>query len=306
MSPVTRKATPVAAVAFGALSNYSGGFTLPEGDYALEFDVQMFAGTKQDGSKAGPERLGVMVTAHPLAGGEPTQQFYSMGGKAHLSFAPNPETGKGLVLVPGGAGGSLNNQTNWVLLLKSLYDCGLPEGVFSDDFSTLDGIHVHTAVVPEPESRKGFGAKTGEAEQEERKPGLVAVVTEIKEDGKPWEGSGGIPGAEAPAPVKAGPKAVAKVAPKVAPKAAPAPVEEEVSDEDAVHVAAISGMTSVLEKNPTGCTKIKLRTDTFKAVEEDQRQAVIETYFNKGDDVLNQILGELGYNIVGAMVKAIA
>jgi hypothetical protein len=93
-----------------------------------------------------------------------------------------------------------------------MYDCGLPEGIFTNDLSVLDGIHVHTQNILEPEDRKGFGSQTGEV-AEERRSGLVPVVTEIKEDGKPWEGTGGIPEAAAtPAPVKAGPKAVVKPA----------------------------------------------------------------------------------------------
>src|SRR5437016_3811459 len=143
---------PTAGVDFGSMGSYSGGFTLPEGDYSIEFEVAMERlNDKQQGRSP---RLGVYLHATPLAGGDVFDQFLSMGGKAALSFAPDPNTGKGLVSIPGGAGGGLNNSTNWYMFLKSLYDCGLPEGIFTNDFTVLDGINVHTQNVPEPEERK--------------------------------------------------------------------------------------------------------------------------------------------------------
>lgn len=287
---------------FGSLDFYVAGGGMPEGDYALEFIVLMFQAKKLTGANAGPERLGVQIKAHPLAGGEPREQFYSMGGNAHLSFQPDPETGKGLVAVPGGPGSNLNNQTNWAIFLRSLYDSGLPIGIFENDLSVLDGVHVHMANIPEPEERKGFGAsKTGEA-GEERKPGLIAVVTEIKEDGKPWEGTGGLDIAAPKAAPKAGPKAVAAPAKK----AAPAPVAEETGEGEDVSEAAIQGTSSVLEKSPQGVTKLALRTGTFKAVNEklggEMANAVINTYFGS-DDTLNVLLGQLGYVVAGGQVK---
>jgi hypothetical protein len=328
-----RPAAPAAApapvapsgVSFGSLGFYSGGFQLPEGDWALEFNAQMFQPMKQTGQPAGPARLGVMVTAHPMAngdftGGEAHEQFYSMGSKAHESFQPNPETGKGLVPVPGGPAQGMNNSTNWFFLLKSLYDCGMPEKVFDNDLSVLDGIWVHTQNVPEPEDRKGFGAKTGEAATTEpdRKPGLIAIVTEIKENGKPWESTGGLPEA---APVAAAPAAlrpqVAKPGPKPvaarpvarpAPVAAPVAAAAEAGDED-VMTAAVNGVSAVLEKNPQGVSKLLMRTGTFKAVGDavgaEMAQAVIDTFFGN-DEALNSVLNQVGYGIAGAQVKVLA
>lgn len=315
MSPVVRKpaAAPVEGVNFGSLAQYTGGFILPEGDYALSFNVVLNQTMDKNNQPKGDPRLGVMVDAYPLAGGEAQQQFFSMGSKAAQSYAPNPDTGKGVVALPGGAGGALNNKTNWFLFLKSLYDCGLPEGIFVNDLTTIDGIHVHTQNIPEPEDRKGFGSQTGEV-AEERRNNLIPVVTEIKEDGKPWEGTGGLPEAPAAAaPVKAGPKAVAKpaiVKPAAKPVAKPAPVAEVVEaagDEDVLN-GAINGISAVLgeEKNANGCTKLLLRTSTFKAVNAaaggEMAQAVIDTFFGS-DEALNGVLNQLGYAVVGTNVK---
>lgn len=314
-----RRTAAVAAptgVNFGSLDMYVAGGGLPEGDYVFsDLSVQMYQAQTQAGVARGPARLGVMITLIPLS--DPREenartQFYSMGGSADKSFAPNPETGKGIVPVPGGPGTTLNNGTNWALLLKSLYDCGLPEGIFSNDVSVLEGTHVHIINVPEPEERRGFVNKnaTGEAPMEERKNATVAIVSEIKDDGKPWENTGGIP----EAPVAAAPKAGVKVMPKprvngaVKPVAAPAPAAAPSGDED-VEVAAITAVSSFIEKNPNGMSRLLLKTGTFKAVKDaqgdDMASAVTETYF-ANDDVLNALLGQFGYSIQGAMIKPAA
>jgi len=298
-----KKATAPAVVGLniGSLDFYTGGGGLPEGDYALEFNAQMFQATDAKGVTKGPFRLGVMVTAHPLSDPSPEAvktQFYSMGTSAHLSFAPNPETGKGVVAVPGGPASTLNNSTNWAILIKSLYDSGLPQGVFTNDFTVIDGIHVHMQHQAEPVERAGFQSKTAEF-TEDRKPGSIAVVTEIKEDGKPWDGSGGIPEAVAPA------KTAGKVAPKAATKAAAKAPAAEVEDE--VLIAAQSGITSVLEKKPNGCPKLALRTGCFMYIKDalksvDMAQAVIDTYFGT-DEALESVVSQLGYTVDGPMVK---
>lgn len=304
-------------VNFGDLGFYVHGGGLPEGNYALEFQVQMYQAKKQSGETAGPSRLGVMMTAYSLTNpaAEPRTQFYSMGSKAHESFAPNPDTGKGLVPVAGGSGAStLNMSTNWAFFLKSMYDCGLPQGVFTNDLTVLDGVHAHVHNVPEPEERKGFvQSKTSEVESEPRKNQTIAIVSEILENGSPWEGGGGIPEKEvtaaAPKPaanMKAPAKTAPKIAPKVAPKAPPAPPSGEMSEEELMD-AAVQGVTSVLEKNPDGCGKLVLRTGTFKAIQasagDDAAQAVLDTFFGS-DEALNSVLSQLGYTVSGAKIVA--
>lgn len=322
MAPIKRPAAVApppapSGVNFGDLSMYAGGFTLPEGNYAFVFNAVMHAGFKQ--TTLAP-RLGIMVDAYPLDGGEPKPTFFSMGSGADKSFAPDPDTGKGLVPIPGAPASTFNNQTNWALFLKSLYDCGLPAGVFTNDLTVLDGIWVHTQNVPEPEERKGFGtrAATGEAattEPEKRGNQLTTVITEILEGGKPWEGGGGIP-AEGAAPVAAPAKAPAKpnLRPVSRPAAAPAPAPAaataaDSTDEEAVQEAAINGMSAVLEKAPNGVTKLLLRTGTFKAVSAavsaEMASAVISNYV-ENEANLTAILGQLGYALVGGQIKPAA
>lgn len=294
-------------VGFGDLGFYSSGFQLPEGDYAMEHEVRVHAYTKQDGSR-GQEMLGVLLKAYPLAGGDPVEQFLSMGRKAMLSFMPDAETGKKLVAIPGGPSGSLAGMTNWNLYLKSLYDCGLPAGLFTNDISVLDGIWVHTQNVPEPEGRKSLGAQTGEVAQEaQRGPQMTLVVTEIKDDGKPWENGGGVPEveAEAPAPkavVKPGPKAMVKpvVAKSVTKKAAPV-VEEPAGDEETLTVATEAAQV-LLEKNPNGMLRLGFRTTLFSAVKkthgDEMADAVISTFL-EDEEQLNGLVGQFGYSVQG-------
>lgn len=320
VAPIRRAAAaapPVEGVNFGDLSLYVAGGGLPEGDYALEFTVEMYQALTKENVARGPQRLGAMVKAHSLSepGAEPRTQFYSFGSSADKSFAPNPDTGKGVVAVPGGPATTLNNSTNWAILLKSLYDCGLPVGIFTNDFSVLDGIHVHMTNVPEPEERKGFQSKTGDA-AEERKAGTIAIVTEIKEDGKPWEGTGGIPDASAPKPAARGaarPTPVAQrtaapkaTSPKAVAKVAPAPVAAPTDDD--VATAAQNGIATVLEKadNANGCTKLLLRTGSFKAIDasegKEMASAVLETYFDS-DEHLNLVLEPMGYVSAGGKIS---
>ncbi len=296
-------------VNFGELSMYSAGGGLPEGNYVLFFTVAMHQAVRANGTTAGPEKLAVIVDAHDLNAldEQPRKQIYGMGSKAHLSFAPNPETGKGVVAIPGGPATSLNDSTNWAVFLKSLYDCGLPQGILTNDFTTIDGIHVHIQNQPEPESRKSMRSNMSEATDDGPKGnGMIAVVSEILESGKPWEGTGGIPEA---APAK--PKAGAKAAPKAAPAAAKAPLKAVakaapvVSEDEAVESATLAAITSILEEKPDGVSKLMLRTGTFKHVKEnvddDTAQAAASTYFSS-DDALNTILAGLGYKVSGTSV----
>ncbi len=278
------------------LGMYAAGGGLPEGDYVwTDLTIQMFAGFSQ--TSKGPSRLGCMITMKSLndQSAEERQQFYSFGSSADKSFAPNPETGKSIVAVPGGPGSTLNNSTNWALLLKSLYDSGLPVGIGTNDVSVFEGLHVHMMNIPEPAERAGFQSKTGEA-AEERKPGTVAIVSEIKDDGKPWEGTGGL---------AAKPAAKAKAAKTVA-KPAPEP-EAESADED-VEAAAMSAISTVIGKTPTGMPKLLLRTGTFTAVKNssgpDMAQAVTDTYFAT-DDALNTLVGQVGYQLKNGQILPI-
>ena len=316
---VPRKTAPpaVPAVNFGALTDYSAGgsFDLPEGDYAVSYEARLHAYTKNDGTR-GMEMLGVMGTFYPLGGGHPIDVFLSLGKNAIRSYAPNPETGKGLIAIPGGEGKPLAGNTNWHLHLKSLYDSGMPEETFTNDLSVLDGIHVHAQSVPEPEERKSFGrAKTGEMDQqEERRDRKIAVITAIL--AAPWENAGGLPEdlengfAEPAAPSKTvgfTPKVQTAAAPKGNGKA-PAKASAPVSDEDEIRKLALSGIASVLEANPKGCAKLKLRTGTFKAIEGQNPelvQAVVDTFFGpSSDEELNGLLNELGYGLNGSTVVA--
>lgn len=295
---------------FGDKSAYSSGGGLPEGDYIwTDLTVMMHQYTKLDGSPAGPARLGVMITLKPMGEGEDHTQFYPLGSKAHESWAPNPATGKGIVPIPGGPGTPPNNGTNWMVLLKSLWDSGLPEGIVQDDLSVLEGVWVHMANVPEPEERKSFKSKTGEAAGDDRVK-MIPVVTEIKDDGKPWEGTGGIP-EDKPAPKGKGttakPAATATTVKLASAKTttATAPDKEEGGEE--VETAAITGISEVLEKNPNGCPKLILRTGTFKSVKtahgDELANAVMNKYFAT-DPALTGILSTLGYTLVGSQVKA--
>lgn len=317
-------------VNFGELEFYSGGFNLPEGDHCLYFDVRMHAGTKQDGTPAGAERLGVMVHAYPigpdgtLLSEDAVEKFLSLGSKAHQTYCPDPASAdangwcKELSLVPGGPGQQPNNQTNWGLFLKSLYDCAMPKGTFTNDLKAVDGVWVHTQNVPEPEERKGFGQNTGEVEQQQRRASTIPIVTAILEGGKPWEGGGGFKAAAAP--VTPGPKKAAvpaKTAPKAGPKpgpravAAPAPVAAapaEDVDEDAVRTAALNGIAEVLGASPNGVLKLVLRTGTFTKIKEKEGEAmakqVAETIFSN-DEALSGILADCGYKIAGAQIQPV-
>jgi hypothetical protein len=308
-TPIRKTASPPSSgFNFGDMTAYSSGGVLPEGDYCwTDLTVEMFQPTKQTGEKVGPAKLAVKITLVPLGGGEPREQHYSLGTSAHQSWQPNPETGKGLVAVPGGPGTPPNASTNWAFLIKSLYDSGLPQGILSDDLSVLEGIHVHMANVPEPEERKGFMSKTGEA-GETQGPKTIAVVTEIKDDGKPWEGTGGIQ-EQAPKPNGKVPTAAhaAATRPAVSRTAnAPASTAPAAQSED-TETAAITGISSVLElpQYAKGVGKLILRTSTFKSVSttygQEVAQKVINTFFSS-DDTLNSVLNPLGYKVSGPTV----
>jgi hypothetical protein len=276
---------------------------------------------KQNGQPAwNKARLGVMLYAYSLdhPDQEPTTQFLGLGTKADLSFAPSAD-GKGLVAIPNAPATTAPKSTNWGLYLKSLYDCGLPAGVFQNNVGVLDGIWVQTDLVPEPEERKGFAqnASTSEAgeelnEQGERKgSGKVPVVVEILEGGKPWEGTGGFPQtavpAAAPVAAPARPTAVPPRQPVRPAAVAPPPQAAPAEGEADVESAAQAGITSILEDpaNANGCTKLKVRTGTFKYVKAAYGDAMaqqVTALFDSGDDAVNAVLAPLGYKLQGQNV----
>lgn len=305
-----KKIEPV-LVNIGALEAFVAGGGLPEGKYALEFEFMNYQAKKKDGSDAGPARLGVMVTAHSLTdtNADPRTQFYSAGTKAHESFAPNPDTGTSLVPIAGGVGASgLADKTNYYYLIKSFYDSGLPNGIFTNDIAVLNGIHCHMTNIPEPSERASFASsRTSEVADEPRKNNTISVCSEIIPGGEPWDGGGGIPVKGAKPAAKAAP---AKTPVRAVGKAAPAPVAPAVeagtiSEED-LQIIASEAITGFLEKNETGGKKLVLQTSVFKAVEKsydtDTASAVIE--FIKDVDTLNALLGELGFKVQGINVVA--
>lgn len=342
MPPVRRAAgrqapiqTSGGTVNFGDDSFYLGGLGLPEGNYATTYHTQMFQPVKQNGTPTGAAFLAVMMTAYPIdkegnaiPGAEPSEHPLGCGTKSHESFVPSAD-GKGFETVAGGSGIGMNENCNWSIYRKSLVNAGLPPGTLTNDLTIIDGTWVHTRNIPEPEERKSFRkpAATGEAalraaqglapDAEAQRNRVCVTVVEILEGGKPWEGTGGIP-EEAPAGPAARPSAPARPAPRAAAPAVrgrvaapPPPSNGEVTDED-LKVAAINGVSAVLMKAPNGIFKVGLSTGTFQAVAEaykdnggdDMAAAVIETYF-QDNNVLNTLIGELGYRVNGAKVEPV-
>lgn len=287
---------------FLSLASYTGGRTLPKGLYAVEFQVKLHAGTKADGSR-GVERLGVMGNFHPITeegehAGEPIENFFSMGSKAHLNFMPNDE-GTGLERIPDTTQG-LTNKSNWFYFFKSLVDCGMPDGTGDGDITALNGIWIRTDNVPAPEDRKGFASNTGEAADEERKgPDTIAIAIEILDNGKPWEGGGGIPEAGEKKKKPAAKPTAAK------PAAATKPAAVKKGGVDAREVVN-EALQSVLPANPAGGSKLKIRTAVFKLINDKQgadvAKAAVEGGFDKVD-VLQSLLADNGWELSGSTIK---
>lgn len=338
MAVARRVATPPAppqaggSVNFGDDSFYTGSMALPEGNYALTFHTQMYQATKADGTPSRlPPSLATMVTAYPIdpsSGaliGEPSEHPFTWGSDAHESFAPSAD-GKGIDAVPNGRKAGVWKLSNWGILLDSIKQAGLPPGLLTNDFGVLDGIWVHTRNIPEPEEKtaaaKKARAKTGAAammggQEEDRGPRTVTIVQEILENGKPWDGTGGIPADEAapaPAPARAAarpaarpaaaPRAAAPAARPAARATAPAPAATELSDED-VQGATVDGVSKVLAANPN-LTKLSLKNKAFEQITADYGDEVAQaamTGYLQSDEMLSAVLGELGYAIVGLSVK---
>lgn len=270
-------------VNFGDRSMYTaGGGPVPEGDYIFkDVSVMMYQATSKDGVAQGAERLSVCLQLESVSNPseEIRPQYYSLGGKAHESFQPS-EDGKSLVSVPGGPGRTLQNNTKWAMLLDSLYNSGLPEGVFTGNVSVLDGMSVHMQNIPEPASWGDIQGRTGEASGT-RKPGVVSVVTEIKDGGKPWE-TGFKRSKSAPASIKAAPAA-----------AAPSGDLEELATE---HIS------SVLENNADGMKKIALKNEVFKSIGDPATGNKVRSEVLNNEATLTAILESLGYKIQGVDV----
>lgn len=290
-----------------SIVSHGGNFELAEGDYIwTNLEVRMFDGW--DGKQEA--RLGVMITLVPLdnpdakpltAIGQEHEGsiFYSMGTKAALSFSPNAE-GTGIEAVPGGTG-KIPDSSNWIILAKSLRDSGLPKGTATNDVSVLIGIHVHMMNVPEPEERKGFQSNTAEvaADRKQYKRN-IAIVSEIKEDGKPWEGTGGIPD------VKSSKKGLVKVPPKAQAKPVAEVEPEELTEE--VMTAALGAMAAVLEKAPKAGTpraafKLNVAKEVKKTHDNDMMNAVVSGVL-ENEEILTTLLDSLDSKISGPMVKA--
>lgn len=318
-APVRRQAAPAPAPAtsygmFGELGFYSaGGINLPDGNYLWrDPQVVMFQPTKQDGTIVGNAFLSVQITLEPLEGAKTEEekhvQQWSMGSKAHLSWMPDPETGTKIIPVPNGPAAGMNDSTNWAMLHKSLYDAGMPAGIFTDDLAVLDGIQAYMANIPEPESRKSFGgAKTGEAAEEARRPKTILVVQEILEGGAPWEAPPA-PAARRAAPARAAVAAPATPVRAAAParRAAPAPVPVAAAEEVDEEKAIIDAVSDQLGTAPAGgISKLKLRAACFKQLQsglgDAATQAIMDAYWTD-DAAASAILNQLGYKIVGPNV----
>jgi len=315
------------SVTFGGEGFFSGGLGLPEGNYAVTFSTQMFQPTKADGTASRtPAFLAVMGTFYPIDAqgnslGEPTDHPLSCGSQASESFVPSAD-GKGFDAIPNGKAQGMWNLSAFGIFYDSLKNAGLPPGLVTNDFSVLDGVWVHTQNIPEPEEKREFSkrarAKTGAAamqggQEDDSRTRTVTVVTEILEGGKPWEGTGGIPDVDAPAPPvqtapKPGPRAVAgrPAARAVVAPPPPPPAAAGEGIEDDVAQAALNACSEVLSTKPNGLTKVALKTAAFTAAKktygDDVAQAVMSDWL-QSDETLNGVLDELGYTISGLMVK---
>jgi hypothetical protein len=277
----------------------------------------------QAGQAVGKPRVGTMLVCYPLQGGDPLEQFVSLGTKAILSWVPN-STGKGFAKRAGGPGLPPTNKSNWVLLLDSMIQCGLPADTLKgNDFTAIDGIWMHIKPMPEPEERKSFRkqAATGEAQEDDepRGNGLVPICTEILEGGKPWEGGGGFtamaaPPAAQPARPAAAPNRRTAAAPATAPApvaaprrpAAPAPPPvEDSGDEETLEQAAMLCVADVLQmpQYHQSIKRMELRMKTHgvatQKYDEATASAIITDYFSN-ETALGNLLGGLGYKLSGA------
>lgn len=305
MAAPKRAVQQLQKVSFLSPKDYSKGGGTPDGDYLWSaLDFVQFQPQKKDGTIVGPSKLAIRIQMDPVNGYQEGEEprppvHYSLGSSAHLTYQPDPETGKGLVLVPGGPAAPLYESTNAYILMKSLWDSGMPEDL-GDDLTLLEGIVVHITSIPEPEERKGFRTSTSEVqpEQKERK---IPVVMEIKS--APWmEGATPTPVkvATKPAPVtkpQTLAERVASAAPK--PKVNGKPATPPPPADDDNKTAVTNAVASFLETNPNGVKKAALRMACFRVLADNPARQDIMTEFFSDDEALGGVLGEIGYKVEG-------
>lgn len=321
---VARRVSPPPAqsggsVAFGSDGFFTGALGLPEGNYAISFNTALYQPTKQDGTPSKtPAFLAVIGTFYPIDAngnslGEPTEHPLGCGTNAHESFLPSAD-GKGFDAVPNGKSAGIWNLSNFGIFFESLKSAGMPRDLVTSSFDVIDGIWCHVQNIPEPEEKKAAAkrarSKTGMAgimgggDQEQERDRTVLVVSEILENGRPWEGSGGIP--EVGAPAAKAPAKKAAPAPAGRRPAAQTPVAAPALDEETVGNAALEAIAGVLGNAPSGMAKAKLKVDTFAAVKkssgDDVAQLVMETYLSD-DATLAAVLEQVGYKVQGLFVK---
>lgn len=296
-------------------SAYSGGFNIPEGDYALELIAQMEPPRKDGTVSRYGNRPGVLVVAHPRAGGDAIEQFLSLGNKAKGSWVPTAD-GKGFAPLAGGPGNSPNRSANWVVFLDSMLQCDSAIAGLGSSLSVLDGTWVHITPMPEPEDRKGFKSKaaTGDGGEEEEQqefkgPRFIPNVTAILEGGKPWLGGGGFGPATPAAP--AAPAAAPRRAPVAAapPVVVAAPVEELAGDNEELIDVVNNALAEVLTKpeHLKGLKRMKLRMEVHGLINAkyDAQTATdaLNTFFAQ-DNALLSVLGPIGYKLSAAGPQA--
>lgn len=192
--------------------DYSSGGGIPNGRYVMFFDPMDFAPEPRAGQKRTEPRLGVMVTAYnPEAKDDIHTQFLGFGKGFNKCYTINPDTGKGLVVIPGQTPLPFPASSNWGYFLKSMKDNGLGKGVATNDLSVFDGLWADVAQVPEPEDRKGFRNNSKSMSEAEDEPeikgsGKILQIVQFVEGGVPWEGGGGLPEGFPPHVVGAGQK----------------------------------------------------------------------------------------------------
>lgn len=329
---------PAVGINFLDYDQYQSGGGIPNGRFILYFDPMNFkpeprSGVRQQFSDA---RLGVMVTAYnPDNKDDIHTQFLAFGKDLNKAYTVNPDPNiKGLLPIPGAAAIPFPASSNWGYFLKSMLDMGMPRNYATNDLTAMDGVWADVAQNPEPEDRKGYrnSAKAmSEVEAPEIKgSGKILQIVDFVENGKPWEGGGGMPEGfpehnitnilKKPAPATAGAAKPSPrpgpVAPKPGPKppvsaakgpAKPAPkAAAEATDLDPmeVHDAAIQAIAAILGENVDGLLRIKLRNGVFansNKTNPAMGQAILEQFFAT-DDSLNGILGEIGYVIEGLNV----